>query len=329
MADILVTGANGFLAGNVIAELLARGYIVRGMLRAGAKLMTVHQNLEPCYGNITSGEDVSEAVKGISTVVHIAAVTDQSIADNEYYRRVNVGGTLNIIKASIEHRVKRVIYVGTVNSFGYGTKTEPGDETFPVKHPFDKSAYAMSKTEAQDLVLESFKGTDIRATVVNPSFMIGPDDHKISSNKIILRALNKRILIIPPGGKSFIYVKDVAKAVCNAISSGANGECYILSNENLSYREFYEMMFGLIKKRPVMITLPKSLLLAAGLAGSLLRSAGINTPLSLTNMKIISTSNYYSPEKARNEISLTQTPIKEAIRETINWFRKQDKFNQG
>lgn len=329
MADILVTGANGFLAGNVIAELLAGGYSVKGMLRAGAKLMTVHQNLEPCYGNITSAEDVSEAVKGTGTVVHIAAVTDQSIADDQYYRRVNVGGTLNIIKASIEHKVKRVIYVGTVNSFGYGTKTEPGNETLPVKHPFDKSAYAMSKTEAQNLVLKVLKDTGIRVNVVNPSFMIGPDDYKISSNKIILRALNKNILLIPPGGKNFIYVKDVAKGICNAISSGGNGECYILANENLSYREFYETMFGLIKKRPVMITIPKFLLLAAGLAGSLLRSAGVNTPLCLTNMKIISTCNYYSPEKARNEINLTQTPIKEAIRETINWFRKQDSFTPG
>lgn len=322
MSKVLVTGANGFLAGNIILELLRRGYSVRGMVRKESAFRLSDDNLEPFYGNITVPSDVSQAVSGCSIIIHTAAVTDQSIADRGIYRKVNVNGTVNIINASVKHKVRKVIYVSTANAFGYGTRSLPGDETIPLKEPFNRSPYALSKTEAQKKILETLREAGPGVTVVNPTFMIGPNDFKISSNRIILRALGRRLVLIPPGGKNFIHVGDVANAVCNSINSGGNGECYILANENLTYREFYKKLADVTKKYPVLITIPGFLLLLAGIAGSLLRSAGINTPLSLTNMRILNTENFYSPGKAVRHIELPLTPVETAIRDTINWFEK-------
>lgn len=321
MAKILVTGANGFLAGNIILELLNRGLPVRGMLRHSARIQITHRNLKLFYGNITSIKDVMNAVKGCEIVIHSAAVTDQSLSDYHIYEKVNSGGTENIIKACIEHNVKNLIYVSTANTFSFGSKQYAGNEDASMTPPFTRSGYARSKYAAQDKVLNKFRGPGRKAVVVNPTFMIGPDDNKISSNRLILRALNKKILFIPPGGKNFIFVKDAAVGICNAIDLGKNAECYILGNKNMSYREFYKILINITKEKPLMITIPKYLLLFAGLAGSIIRFAGLNTAASLTNMQILSTGTYYSAEKAVNKLNLPQTSIKKAIEETVSWFK--------
>ncbi|TVR73733.1 MAG: NAD-dependent epimerase/dehydratase family protein [Marinilabiliales bacterium] len=320
MSTVLVTGANGFLAANTIAELLERGANVRGMLRKTASPVPDHDRFTPFYGNLTSPEDVFEAVSGCETVIHIAAVTDQSIARKSIYRKVNTGGTTNIVQASLQHKVKKVVLVSTANVFGHGSRERPGNEEKPMKPPFTSSPYALSKAEARDTAIESLKGTGVSITVVCPTFMIGPNDNKISSNRIILRALGRKVLLIPPGGKNFIHVKDAATGICNAISRGKDGESYILANENMTYREFYKTMEEVSKRRQVLVTIPRPLLYLAGLAGSMARLAGINTELSLTNMRILCTCNFYSGIKAIDQLGLPQTPVKTAIKEAINWF---------
>jgi nucleoside-diphosphate-sugar epimerase len=75
-----------------------------------------------------------------------------------------------------------------------------------MRYPFTLSHYARSKAAAQEMVINAFRGSATEVTVVNPAFMIGPNDNKVSSNKIILRALGKKIVFIPPGARiSFMY----------------------------------------------------------------------------------------------------------------------------
>ncbi len=324
MKTILVTGANGFLAANTISELLARGYNVKGMLRKGKSPPVAGNGFTTFYGNITSEKDVSEAVKGCDKVIHVAALTDQSVPRKRLYDEVNTVGTLNIVKATVTHKIKKLVLISTANVFGHGTKDRPGNETMRMRPPFTRSYYALSKADAQHIALERLKDTQTALTVVCPTFMTGPNDHKISSNRIILRALNRRILFIPPGGKNFIHVKDAAAGICNALTMGKNGECYLLANENLTYREFYNKMAEVSGHRPLLITIPKPLLYIAGLAGSLARAVGVKTPLSLANMQILCIENYYSSAKALKGIKLPQTPVQESIRATIDWFARKN-----
>jgi dihydroflavonol-4-reductase len=326
MLKILVTGANGFLAGNIIIELLRRGYHVRGMLRKKAVLITEHPDLEAFYGDITRPDDVIDAAGGCSAIIHSAAVTDHSIRDYDIYRQVNVEATRNVLNACIRHSIKKFIYVSTANVFGFGSKEAPGNEDVPMMYPFTESMYAVSKATAQNMVKEMLRDSRTNFTIVNPAFMIGPNDGKISSNQIILRAVNKKIVFIPPGGKNFIHVSDAATAICNTLEVRETGACYLLANENLTYREFYKKMAAVTNCRQLLITFPRWLLLFAGLTGNILRYAGISTAVSLTNMKIISIGNYYSGRKAKISLNLSPKPIEEAIREAIEWFKVKEEI---
>ena len=317
---ILVTGANGFLAGNIIKELLGRGYKVRGMLRNSASLFLKHTDLEVFYGNITDPEDVMQAVANCQVVIHTAAATDQGLLHYHDYSHVNVGATDNILKSCLKHSVKKLVFVSTANTMGYGSREHPGTEDLPMKYPFTKSHYARSKAAAEEMLIRGLSGTGTELTIINPTFMLGPDDKKISSNMIILRAYGKKLVFIPPGGKNFIHVKDAATGVCNSIEHGANGECYILANENLTYREFYSLMMNVTGQNSYLVTIPQFFLLLIGLAGNIFRFAGVRTPLSLTNMKILCTGNYYASHKAVSTLKLPHTPVVKAIDDALTWF---------
>lgn len=323
MPKVLVTGASGFLATNVMKELLKRGYSVRAMTRSVSDVQINNKRLETYSGNITDENDVIRAAAGCNFIIHSAAVTDPGLPGYRDYEPVNVGGSRNIALAAEKNGTRRIVYVSSANTLGYGTKKDPGTETMPVRFPFTQSHYAVSKAAAQKLMLETCRRAGTEIIVVNPAFMIGPDDIRPGSNKIILRACGKKILFIPPGGKNFIHVRDAATAVCNAVEKGRSGECYLLANENLTYREFYRKMEAVSGIRYIIITIPEAALLLAGFAGSIAAAAGVKTAVTATNMRIISTCNYYSGGKALRELDMPQTPVNQAISDAIAWFREK------
>lgn len=318
---VLVTGANGLLATNVIAELLAEGYSVRGLIRNHSSfLYGQHSNLELVLGDITSSQDIQMAIHGCCCVVHVAAITSQHLCRYADYQQVNVMATKSLVEEAIKAGATTFIYVSTANTFGYGTKEIPGCEEFPMARLFGKSLYALSKLEGQAAAL-SYRNK-IRVVVVNPTFMLGPYDAKPSSGRIILMGYKKRLILYPPGGKNFIHVQDAAKGVVKSIEKGKNGEAYLLANENLSYRDFFRKLANRTGRHHILIRIPRPLLLVAGGIGSLLRFFGVKTELSLTNMRILCINNFYSSKKAQKELQI-QRPllsIEKAIDDYLEWF---------
>ncbi len=317
----LVTGANGFLASNVIRELNRRGIQVRAMIRSTADLRSLSgTDTELFYGDITNMINTMEAVNDCDVVIHVAADTSQRHLSLKPYIHVNIMGTFNILEACLKNNVKRFIYVSTANTFGYGTKFSPGNETTPVRYPFTSSGYAISKIKAQELALEYADTSELEVVIVNPTFMLGPYDMKPSSGKIITLMHNKRIIPVPPGGKNFIHVVDVAIGICNAIYMGKSGSCYLLANENLSYSEFYTKLGKIMGKSFILLKLDQRLLSAIGTIGQISSKAGFKSELNQINAKILCVGNYYSSTKAVNELNLPQTPVDNAITDALEWF---------
>ena len=143
-----------------------------------------------------------------------------------------------------------------------------------------------------------------------------------SSGRIILMGLN-RVIFYPPGGKNYIHVKDAATCVVNSIDKGRNGEVYLLANENLTYREFFEKLSTVAGKHPAYIPVPGILLSFIGLFGSLLSVLGFKTDITFTNMRILCTGNYYSGRKAETELGITFQSTEKAITDAIEWFRSE------
>ncbi len=320
MSKVLVTGANGLLATNVIAALLEKDYEVKGLLRDPAKYQgPKNQKLELVDGDITNHKRMEEVLNDCKFVIHVAALTSQSILKYATYEAVNVEATESLVQLAIKKGVDKFVFVSSANAFGYGTREQPGTEEKPIKPPFSKSYYAISKAEAQKKV---FKYQDqIAVSVVNPTFMIGPYDGKPGSGQIILMGHKKRVIFSPPGGKNFVNATDAAKGVVAALEKGKNGQAYLLAGENLSFRTFFQKLSGAEVNHPLILTIPAFILNTAGYFGNLLRLAGIKTQLSSINTKMLCINNFYSSAKAQKELGLEFENIEKGMNECIEWFR--------
>ncbi|MFH1936854.1 MAG: NAD-dependent epimerase/dehydratase family protein, partial [Bacteroidota bacterium] len=258
---VIVTGANGLLGANVVRELVNRGYDVRIFARETSDLSGLQGvEFERINGDILDPEAVDRAVKGCDYVIHSAANTSQWPTTYDHYEPVNVTGTKHVIEAVKKHAVKRFVCVSSANAFGNGTREKPGTELFEFNGFRIGSGYMISKFVAQQTVLAEVEQNNLPAVVVNPTFMIGPYDNKPSSGQIIVMGMGKRIQPTPPGGKNFIHVRDAAVATCNALTMGRTGECYLLANENLSYREFFALLNKVIGETPSYLGLPGGVL---------------------------------------------------------------------
>ena len=319
--NVLVTGANGLLATNTILELLSRGYQVTGLIRDTSKfLLPLQANLRLVTGDITHIKSLEKAVKGCDYVIHCAATTDQDLLSYEAYHRINVVGTEQVVHVAQKHAVKKIVYVGTANTFGYGSTQTPGDETMPPQAPFRNAWYAKSKLEGQQRALSARQ--KLKIMIVSPTFMIGPYDGKPSSGTIIRMGYGKKVIFYPPGGKNFVNVEDAARGVVDALEKGKNGEAYLLAGENLTYRQFFSKLRSQTTQRSTLIPIPTFILLLAGYFGNIFRFLGIKTSLSSTNMKILCIRNYYSNKKTQQELGTVFHPIEDGIGKAIHWFKQ-------
>ncbi|WP_373056762.1 NAD-dependent epimerase/dehydratase family protein [Zunongwangia sp. H14] len=323
---ILITGANGLLATNTIKLFLESGHFVKGLIRNKEKfLLAPHPSLELVEADLFDYAKVEQALQDCDAVVHIAALTAQDIPHYRIYRKVNVEGSENIIRAAVARQVKKFIYVSSANSMGYGTLENPGTEDTPAKSPFTKAFYASSKMEAEKM-LRSYSGK-ININFINPTFMIGPYDGKPSSGQIILMGFNKRFVFYPPGGKNFVDVRDVAYGILKSLEKAKPGEAYLLANENISYKDFFKLLREKSnRKNLLMLQVPKFALLAAGYLGDMLRYFKIKTSLSSVNMKILCLSNFYSNSKSKVQLGVHYHSIDTAVDDAIIWFKGNGKL---
>jgi len=318
---VLVTGSSGLLATNTIIQLLENKYTVRALIRDKLRCIVPYSDeLEILEGDSTDLATLESAVRGCIYIVHAAAETRQGLINYRDYSKINVEVSKNICSLAVKYKIKRVIYVSTANVFGYGTILKPGNETTLIKPPFSNSLYVRSKQQAQKIALSHTHKTEI--IVVNPTFLIGPYFQKSSLGRILQMSYNKKLIFYPPGGKNFVHVSDAAKAIVSALTNGRNGESYILANENLTYKEFFKKLSEFSSTKPVLIRIPKIILLTMGVVGRAITSFGIRTDFDLTNMRIICERNFYSNEKAEKDLKIEFRSIDLAINEAMEWFIK-------
>nr|WP_321451818.1 NAD-dependent epimerase/dehydratase family protein [uncultured Carboxylicivirga sp.] len=321
MKSVFVTGANGLLGTNLVLMLVDQGYAVKALVRDRSSFIAPNlPNLTLVEGDLLNTKLLINEIKKCHFVVHIAANTSQSLLKLDDYYPTNVQGTKNVIDACIKNEIVKLVYVGSANTYGYGSKEEPGDEDSSMRYPFTNMLYVISKKQAQELIDKA--SAHLNITTISPTFMLGAYDTKPSSGKIILMALNKRWVFYPSGGKCFIHAKDVARAIVKAFDLKLSGQKYILANENLSYKEFYAKLIDQTHQKTTLIPIPNILLLLIGLIGNILRFFRVQTDLSFSNLKALTVRNYYSNQKAWQDLNIHFAPIDVAIKDAVDYFEK-------
>lgn len=171
-AKVLVTGANGFIGRNLVAEFVARKLTVRGAVR---KLGVIfHEGDNVAVGEVNANTDWREALAGITHVVHLAArthITREMFEDPlAEFRAINAEGALNLARQAVQAGISRFVFVSTVKVNGEGwahayTETDK---------PAPEDPYAISKWEAE-LGLRSIAAhTAMEIVILRSPLVYGP-----------------------------------------------------------------------------------------------------------------------------------------------------------
>ena len=320
---ILITGATGFLGNNLARTLIDQHHDVSVTLRHSSNRKSLDGlAVDRIEADLNVPADVSMAIKDVDVVVHSAAMIQIGWTKLEESRKINVEATSLIAQAARRKNI-RMIHVSSVDALGMASETEPGDET-QLDPPNPACSYVVSKREAESaVILEVSNGLD--GVIVNPGFMIGPNDWKPSSGEMMIAIANKFIPFAPAGGCSVADVRDVADGIVSAIEHGQTGQRYILGGHNMSYLELWQLMAKTLERRGPKRKLPNWM---AGLAG---RLGDMKTRLFKREPQINSAAtqmgqmfHYYSSDKAKNELGYKIGSVEDAVGDAWDWFKLHD-----
>ena len=328
---VFLTGAGGLLGSHITRELLLRNYSVVALIEIGKEPATLTglTDVSFVYGDILNVEEIISASKYCDYIIHAAANTSVMPARSQKTNDINIKGTQNIIHASLQNKVKRLVYIGSASSFGYGSIKNPGNEASLFSLAKFGLDYIDSKHRAHQMVLSSVKNEKLPAIILCPTFMLGKYDSKPGSGAMIVSVHSGKLPGYSAGGRNYIYAADVAVAVVNAINRGQIGESYILGNQNLNYKNAFTLMAKSIGVKAPAIRLPKFVVLFYGiLCSATSKVSKKNMPLNFPMARIANEGVYYNSSKAIKELGLPQTPITVAIKECYGWLKKEGLLNK-
>ncbi len=318
---ILVTGATGFVGSNLVEALLGRGLSVRVLKRSvSSPLALSGLDVEQMEGDIRDLDSVQKAVQGCDIVFHCAGYISFEERKRKYQEEVNVQGTLNVAKACKKYGVKRLIYTSTVNAIGY-PETGLGNEDIPFNYSSGKFCYCETKKDAEDVLAEEFH-RGLPVVIVNPGTMFGPRDVYLQAGRMIVQMARGNVFGFIAGGSSFCNVRDVVEGHIQAWKRGRLGERYILAGENLSYEQIFKVIARKLNRTPPRVRLPRQ---ATSLAGMFIEwgsnALGKDPPFTRTMARFWGIHNYFSSEKAGEELGYHPKSCGIGIDEAIEWYR--------
>lgn len=232
----LVTGASGFLGGRLAARLAAAGAPLRLLSRFPAERPPVGR-VESLAGDIGDPARVRQAVEGVETVYHAAALVPGRGTDAEM-RETNVEGTRHVVEACLEAGVRRLVFVSSIAAYGVPLRPVV-DEGAPLG---GVDAYGSSKSAAEAIVRERCRGR-MEFAILRPCQIYGPGDGTGFTPRLV-RLLRAPLLPVasPPRPFSLVHVEDVVDALIEAgTRPGVRAGAYnIASGPPTSLRELAE-----------------------------------------------------------------------------------------
>ena len=319
----LVTGASGFVGGAVARALLRRGARVRVLLRSGSVPNLPEAGaVEIVRGDLRDVQAVCAAAAACDAIFHVGALYSFAAPASEVLA-VNVGGTRNVIAAA-RSSAARLVYTSSIATVG-GMRDGvlPDERSFPVGPP--PGPYKKSKWEAEALVREeAARGLD--AVIVNPTFPVGVGDIKPTPTGAVIRDfLDGRIPAYVDTGMNVVDVDDVAQGHLLALERGQRGERYILGHANLTMRELLEELAAVAGRKAPRIRLPHLLALGLAHADEFVEGRILGRPprIPLEGVRTAREIMFADCSRARRELGLRQTPIREALAKAVRWFEER------
>ncbi len=325
----LVTGATGFIGSAVARALLAQGHEVRVTVREGSDLTNVEQlDAERVQADLADPQSLRRSVKGCDAVFHVAADYRLWTADPDAMYRINVDGSMHLIRAAADAGVQRIVYTSSVATLGLNVDRSPADEQTPSTLTDMVGHYKRSKFLAEEAVRKEVAEHGAPVIVVSPSAPVGPRDIKPTpTGQIILDAALGRMPAYMDTGLNVVHVDDVAEGHLLAFACGEPGRRYILGGTDMTLKEILTMVAAMLGTRPPRVRLSPAVVYPIAVVNEAWARLTGNPPrVPLDAVRMAKKHMFFRSDRAVDEIGYHARPAEEAIRDALEWFRSVGYF---
>ena len=336
MAKILVTGASGFIGAHAAAALVARGDVVRCLVRRASRIERLEGlGVSLVYGDVCDRESLDAAVAGVEFVHHLAGLT--RALSLEKLLSVNGVGVDHLAAAcAAQSEPPVLVYVSSLAAAGPAQPGQPRTESQP---PAPVSNYGQSK-RAGELAARRWAG-QIPITIVRPPIVFGGGD---TDGLQLFRMIARRGVVLVPGmvntRYSVIHVEDLVAGMLLAAERGARlpvaedspapvgqGIYYVATNEQPTFEEFGEAIAKALRRRRVRcVHVPRPCLWMVAAVGELVGQVrGQAGLLNLDKYREASVGPWTcSSEKIRSTLGFSPAkPLEERLSETVQWYQRE------
>jgi nucleoside-diphosphate-sugar epimerase/2-polyprenyl-3-methyl-5-hydroxy-6-metoxy-1,4-benzoquinol methylase len=322
--NILITGGTGFIGSRLALRCLQRNdqVVVLGQENTDAeqqnRKLIEDSGASIVFGSVTDKEILADVTKGIDTVFHLAAAQHEANISDHVFYDVNVGGTRNLLEASMKADCKRFVHGSTIGV--YGTPNGAVNESSPCS---PDNIYGKTKLEGEKVAL-SYQDR-IPLVVIRISETYGPGDRRLLK---LFRAIHKKAFFKIGPGKNLhqlIYIDDLIDGMLRASENDkALGEVILLvGSRPITTDQMVDTIAEKLQTRLPNFRAPSfPFTSAAAILETTMRPLGIQPPLHRRRMDFFKKSFSFSTTKAKELLDFTpQYSFEMGAAETARWYR--------
>jgi len=333
MKKILITGASGFIGSSLVEEALNRGYeVYAGVRSSSSKKYLADQRIKFFELDFTDQKKLEQQFSAFSKqngkfdfIIHNAGITKAK--KNEEFFTVNNLFTKHLVEAIVNsgNTPEKFIYMSSLAAIGPGTTQEPIKQT---DEPKPVTSYGRSKLASENY-LRSLK--DFPFIIIRPTAVYGPRDKDIF---ILIKMLNSCLEAYIGFGKqllSFVFVKDLTRAIFLAMESPLKQKEYFVSDGSIyDSREFNSIAKKYLGRKTIAITVPTSVVRPIAFVSETIAAIlGNIATLNRERVNEFGARNWsVDTTPLQNEVGFkAEYDLERGLKETVEWYRTNGWLN--
>lgn len=315
-ADVLVTGATGLIGRHVVDQLLAAGRRVRVLVRDPRRLPPqAVDRVRVVAGDLLDRAALQQAVRGVGTVLHLAACARAWSRQPHEFESVNVDGAAMLIEAARAVGGPRLVHVSTVLTLPE-LRSPPGKQS---PTPYEETKLAGER------LMDRYAASGGDAVIVHPTRVFGPGPLNDANGVVrllaqylhgplVLRLDDRDVLA------NYVYAADAAAGIILAGERGQRGAHYVIGGENTSLRGLLHLAGELSGLQRRVVAVPRGAAVALAHAATLWGMLGGSVPITPAWVRSYFQDQRVDISASCRELGYSFRPLRDGLRETLQWL---------